>query len=152
MKNLIDVEVKSVVVISTQEGIPQAFAVILKEKEGSRILPIYIGGFEANAIQMAKDGERFERPLTHNLLVNILETLGAKVERVVINDLIESTFYARIILNHGEKTYSIDARPSDSIAIALLSNAPIYVSSHVLDQAGEYSPGWEEGEGQGDWD
>gem|GEM_PF-6957747 len=85
---------------------------------------------------MAKDGEKFERPLTHNLLVNILETLGAKVERVVINDLIESTFYARIILNHGEKTYSIDARPSDSIAIALLSNAPIYASSHVLDQAG----------------
>jgi len=152
MKNLIEVEVKSVVVISSQEGIPQAFAVILKEKEGSRILPIYIGGFEANAIQMAKDGEQFERPLTHNLLVNILETLGAKVERVIINDLIESTFYARIILNQGDKTYSIDARPSDSIAIALLSKAPIFISSHVLDQAGEYSAGWEEGEGQEDWD
>jgi Uncharacterized conserved protein len=78
MKNLIEVEVKSVVVISTQEGIPQAFAVILKEKEGSRILPIYIGGFEANAIQMAKDGEKFERPLTHNLLVIYLKPLARR--------------------------------------------------------------------------
>ncbi|MEO0138407.1 MAG: bifunctional nuclease family protein [candidate division WOR-3 bacterium] len=151
MKNLIELEVKSVVMISTTEGIPQAFAVVLKEKGGSRLLPIYIGGFEANAIQMAKDGERFERPLTHNLIVSIIETLGARVERVVINDLMDNTFFARIILSKDDRTYSIDARPSDSIAIALLTNAPIYVSAHVLEEAGEYSADWDE-EGQGDWE
>lgn len=151
MKNLIELEVKSVVMISTTEGIPQAFAVVLKEKAGSRLLPIYIGGFEANAIQMAKDGEKFERPLTHDLIVSIIESLGAKVERVVINDLMDNTFYARIILSKDDRTYSIDARPSDSIAVALLAKAPIYVSAHVLEEAGEYSADWDE-EGQGNWE
>ncbi len=151
MKNLIELEVKSVVMISTQEGIPQAFAVVLKEKNGSRLLPIYIGGFEANAIQMAKEGEKFDRPLTHDLMVNIIDTLGGKVDRVIINDLMDNTFYARIIITKDDRTYSIDARPSDSIAIALLSNAPIYVSSHVMDEAGEYSADWDEGTQQ-DWE
>ncbi len=151
MKNLIELEVKSVVMISTTEGIPQAFAVILKEMTGSRLLPIYIGGFEASAIQMAKEGEKFERPLTHNLIVDIVETLGAKVERVVINDLMDNTFYARIIISKDDRTYSVDARPSDSIAIALLSGAPIYASSHVMDEAAEYSSDWDEGS-QENWE
>ncbi len=150
MKNLIEVEVKGVAVLRMEGGV--GLAVILKEKEGSRHLTIIIGPFEAKAISMALNGEVFSRPLTHDLLHEVIKTLGATVEKVIVNDLIDGTYYARIILNHEGRMYSIDARPSDSIALALRANAPVFVSSHVMDVASEYIPDLDEGsewEGEG---
>jgi len=150
MSNLVELEVKNVALVRTEGGM--GMAVILQEKEGSRHLPIIVGPFEGKAISMALTGETFSRPLTHDLLHNVIETLGARVEKVVINDLVDSTFYARLILNHEGKTYSIDARPSDAIAVALRAGAPIFASSTVMDSASEYLPdlgeeeeGWEGG-------
>ncbi|NPA80869.1 MAG: bifunctional nuclease family protein [Thermotogae bacterium] len=152
MKNLIEVEVKNVVLLQSEEGM--AIAVVLKEKSGSRLLPIIIGPFEAKAISMALNGETFSRPLTHDLMHEILSVLGVKVDKVIINDLVDGTYYARIILSHDGKTYSIDSRPSDAIALALRAGAPIFVSSSVMDTASEYFPDFEgdepEWEGGGD--
>ncbi len=113
----------------------QAPVVILKETEGKRILPIWIGHAEANAIAYALDGRVPERPLTHDLIARILMGLGAKLEKIVINQLKENTFYARIILKTNSGMISIDARPSDSIALALRTNSPIYVSRDVMDES-----------------
>ncbi len=139
MKNLIDVYVKSVVVVKTGED-ENSILVLLAEKEGNRILPIGIGIFEAQAIARALEGIKFQRPLTHDLIANILNELNVKLEKVIINDLVDGTFYARLILKEGNRTLSVDARPSDSIAVALLMNAPIYVSAKVMDEAGEIPP------------
>ncbi len=136
MKNLLEVEVKNVVFIKNEEG-ESSFLVILGEKEGRRVLPISVGLFEAQAIARAKEGIKTERPLTHELIVNLLEEIGVKLEKVIINDLINDVFYARLIIRKDDKLLSVDARPSDSIAIAVLSNVPIFVSASVMDRAGE---------------
>ncbi len=136
MKNLLEVEVKNVVFIRNEEG-ESSFLVILGEKEGKRVLPISVGLFEAQAIARAKEGIKTERPLTHELIVNLLEEIGVKLEKVIINDLINDVFYARLIIRRDDKLLSVDARPSDSIAIAVLSNVPIFVSASVMDKAGE---------------
>ncbi|MDI6851002.1 MAG: bifunctional nuclease family protein [bacterium] len=119
------------------EGVEESPVIYLKEKEGDRILPIVIGINEAQSINMALSNSKTPRPLTHDLIVNLFEVFGLKLERVVINDLTENTYFARLILlDENNKTlYSIDARPSDSIAIALRSNAPIFVSEFVLKKA-----------------
>ncbi len=108
--------------------------VVLRSEDG-RILPIYIGLAEAIAIYSALRGEVPPRPMTHDLLVDVIKRLDAKVERVVIDDLIENTFYARLILKQNDKTIEIDARPSDSIAIAVRLACPIFVEDKVLDEA-----------------
>jgi bifunctional DNase/RNase len=139
MKNLIEVEVRNILFIKNEEG-EGSFLVILGEKEGKRVLPISIGLFEAQAIARAKEGIRGERPLTHELIVKIFEEIGVKLEKVIVNDLINEVFYARLIIRKDDKLLSIDARPSDSIAIAVLANVPIFVSSSVMDRAGEEPP------------
>ena len=106
--------------------------VILREAEGQRILPIWIGPGEAQAIRRILSEEPFPRPLTHDLLVITLEGLKAKIARVVIADLRENTFFASIIVEHEAQVLSIDARPSDSIALALRAKAPIYVNEKLL--------------------
>ncbi len=146
MKNLLEVYVKNVIVVKNEEG-ETSFLVLLAEKEGKRILPISIGMFEAQAIARALEGVDIGRPLTHDLIVNIIRELGGTLEKVIVNDLIDGTFYARLIVKTDEKLHSIDARPSDSIAIAILAGAPIFVSSKVMDEAGEILP--EEGAGEG---
>ena len=110
--------------------------IILREKGGKRLLPIWIGQFEANAIAFALEGVKAERPLTHDLITHILEGVGAKVEKIVINELKNNTFYARIVLRMDNSILSIDARPSDSIALALRVNAPIFVAESVLMESG----------------
>jgi len=110
--------------------------VILKEIGGDRILPIWIGQFEASAIAFALEGVDVERPLTHDLIKLILDGIGATVEKIVINDLRNNTFYARIILKVNQSLISVDARPSDSIALALRVKAPIYVVEDILTQSG----------------
>lgn len=106
--------------------------VILREAEGQRILPIWIGPGEAQAIRRILSEEPFPRPLTHDLLVITLEGLKAKIARVIISDLRENTFFASVIVEHESQVLSIDARPSDSIALALRAKAPIYVNEKLL--------------------
>jgi hypothetical protein len=106
--------------------------VVLREVEGERILPIWIGLNEAQAIRRILSEESFPRPLTHDLLQLIVEGLKAKVARVVIADLRENTFFASVFVERESEVLSIDARPSDSIAVALRAKAPIFVNEKLL--------------------
>ena len=115
----------------------KSHVVILKEKEGERVLPIWIGPAEAQAIARELAGQRFPRPLTHDLLANIVEGLKAKVTRVVIADLRENTFFAQLIIDRDGEVVVVDARPSDSIAVALRCGADIYVNEKLLNEPGE---------------
>lgn len=110
--------------------------VVLREVDGDRYLPIWIGPFEADSITIELQGVPMARPLTHDLLKSILEELGAEVQYVVVNDLRDDTFYARIVLEVGKVRHEIDSRPSDAIALAVRVKAPIYVTPHVMDEAG----------------
>lgn len=109
--------------------------VILRDDDSDAFLPIWIGVFEANAIALHIEGQETARPMTHDLLGATIRTLGASVERIVISDLKESTFYARIVLSRGEESLDLDARPSDALALALRMDAPIFVLRAVLDRA-----------------
>jgi bifunctional DNase/RNase len=106
--------------------------VILKEKEGTRVLPIWIGHNEASAIAMELAGVKFKRPLTHDLLKMMLVALDAELGKVVISELKDNTYYAHLYIRQGKNTMSIDARPSDSIALALRMQAPIFTVDGLL--------------------
>lgn len=110
--------------------------VILKESERDRYLPIWIGPWEANAIAMKLQGLTPDRPLTHDLFSRTLEELGVAISRIIVSDLADETFRARIILEHDGKTREIDARPSDAIALAIRAQVPIFATEAVLDRAG----------------
>ncbi len=117
----------------------QSYVVLLREKSGDRVLPIWIGQNEAYAILFALEGEKPPRPLTHDLLKMILDASSMKSELVVINRLEDSTFFARVVLREPSdppRLVSIDARPSDSIALALRTQTPIMVAREVMDKAG----------------
>ena len=109
---------------------------ILKEMEGERTLPIWIGLLEATAIASELESVSFSRPMTHDLMRNLLEALGRSVSRVEVVDLRDNTFYALIHLLGPEGEISIDSRPSDAIALALRTEAPIYVAEKVLERSG----------------
>lgn len=121
--------------------------VMLKEKQASRYLPIWIGHFEADAIAIPMQKVPVSRPLTHDLLRSAIGALGARLERVVINDLAEETFFAKLVLDQDGKTLEVDARPSDAIALAVRAEVPIFVEEKVLDSAGMVFDGEEEGDG-----
>lgn len=106
--------------------------VILKDVEGSSVLPIWVGIYEANAIALEIEKVSTPRPMTHDLLKNVLLGLDTRVNKVVVNDLREDTFYARIWLEKGGETISIDSRPSDALALALRVDCPIFVEDEVL--------------------
>ncbi len=107
--------------------------IILKEKEGQRQIPIIIGVAEAAAIKMKVSNIRPPRPLTHDLLKNVIDQMGARLQSVIINKLEGNTFYARLFIRTAEeKVINIDARPSDSIALALRAEAPIFVEEEVF--------------------
>ena len=110
--------------------------VILREKDTDRYLPIWIGPAEADAIAVRLQDVSVVRPLTHDLLRNLIEQLGARVAYIVVNDLSNDTFYARIVLDVKGETMEVDSRPSDAIALAVRTEAPIYVEDSVLDRAG----------------
>jgi len=110
--------------------------VILKEKDGDRHLPIWIGISEAESIMIGVQGGEMPRPLTHDLLRSVIEGLGARVESVVVTALRNDTFYANINLIVDGKSLQIDARPSDAIALAVRVEVPIYVEDAVIDTAG----------------
>jgi bifunctional DNase/RNase len=107
--------------------------VILQEKEGERVLPIWIGPAEASAIAMELAGVKFARPLTHDLLKQLIVGLGAKLNRVLITQVKENTYYAELDVRREDHVIQIDARPSDSIAIALRLNAPIFTQEDLLE-------------------
>ena len=109
--------------------------VILRDKEGQRVLPIWVGIFEANAIALQLENISTPRPMTHDLLRNVIQDLKASVQKVVVCDLQENTFYALIYLALDGDTVAVDARPSDAIALALRTRAPIFVEDAVLDSA-----------------
>ena len=109
--------------------------VILKDKEGERVLPIWVGIFEANAIALQIENIATPRPMTHDLLRNIISDLDGQVDRVVVSDLKESTFFAIIHLTVKGERVVVDARPSDAIALALRTRAPILVEETVIDNA-----------------
>jgi bifunctional DNase/RNase len=109
----------------------------LKERHGPRSFPIVIGIVEIFAIDRRLKGIKPPRPLTHDLLASVIEGLGAKVEKIVINDLRNHTFYATIFLTVDGRTVEIDSRPSDAIAISTATSAPIYVAEHVFEQAAQ---------------
>lgn len=110
--------------------------VILKEKDADRYLPIWIGPAEADAIAVRLQEVAVARPLTHDLLRSVLEALGARVNCIIVNDLSNDTFYARIILDVDGRSVEIDSRPSDAIALAVRAQVPIYAEEVVLDKAG----------------
>jgi uncharacterized protein len=109
--------------------------VILKDAERDRYLPIWIGAWEASAIAMRLQGVAAERPLTHDLFVASIEQLGARVDRVVISDLADETYHARLFLVRDGAEVEVDARPSDALALAVRSEARIFAAEEVLDQA-----------------
>ena len=139
--NVIEVRVHGLILEQkTQQNI-----VILREIEGERILPIWIGPVEAQAIRRYLAEESFPRPLTHDLIQLVVDGLKAKVSRIVIADLKESTFFASIVVERDGEVLSIDARPSDSIAVALRAKSPIFVNEKLLQPPPSATEGVAEG-------
>ncbi len=120
-------------IIITETGEHQI--IILKERDGERSFPIVIGIAEAYAIDRRLKGMRTPRPLTHELLATIIEQMGGLLERIVINDLREHTFYSQLLIRHNGQLIEVDSRPSDAIALGVASDVPIYVEERVLKEA-----------------
>lgn len=108
--------------------------VVLREEEGERTLPIWIGASEANAIALELQGVKPERPLTHDLMKHLVSGLGGELRRVLIAGLRENTYLAQLFIYRGSEVFEVDARPSDSIALALRMNAPIFTNEDLLDR------------------
>ena len=126
---MVEVVVKSLG-LDRASGTP---VVILEENDGDRVLPIWIGPGEASAIAMELAGMKFSRPLTHDLFVSVVGGMGGKLRRVHITRVVDNTYYAELIIQRGDEMISVDARPSDSIAIALRMSATILVSDELLE-------------------
>ena len=106
----------------------------LRETDGERCFPIVIGLTEAAAIERRLMGQEPPRPQTHELLANVIESLGAEIDHVLVSDLHDHTFFARLVLKQGDEFVDIDSRPSDAIALGIATDVPIYVAEHVLDE------------------
>ncbi|MGI9860298.1 bifunctional nuclease family protein [Moorella naiadis] len=123
---LIPVKVKQLVLDQTLNPV-----VLLGDAEGTQVLPIWVGPFEAQAIALAMQGILTPRPLTHDLLRSLCENLGAEVNKVLVQDIRDGTYYAELYLRQGDREVVVDARPSDAIALALRTNAPLYITEKV---------------------
>lgn len=130
---MIKMEVKTVT--ADQGG---NFLVLLMDDEEKKVLPISIGPLEAQAIALVLQGETPPRPLTHDLLKTVCENLSAKLEKIVITDIRESTFYAEVYLLQNDQSIIIDSRPSDAIALALRFNSPIYMATKMVEFTYDY--------------
>ncbi len=106
--------------------------IVLRERDGDRVLPIVIGLAEAIAIDRRVKGYQFPRPMTHDLLGNVIEALGGELEKIVINDLRDHTFYAKLLIRQSGELIEVDSRPSDAIALGVAGDTPIYVEEHVF--------------------
>jgi len=127
---VVEMELSRIII---QENSDQQF-IFLKERGGERTFPIVIGIHEAIAIDRRLKGIPTPRPLTHELLYRVIEQLGGRLERVVINDIRDHTFYALLVIRRGAELIEVDARPSDAIALGVVDNTPILVAEHVLDE------------------
>ena len=130
-----DVEVELSRIIINETSDQQI--IVLKERHGTRGFPIVIGIVEIFAIDRRLKGIKPPRPMTHDLLASVIESLGARVERIVIDDLRNHTFYAKIHLNVDGHTVTVDSRPSDAIALCAALDAPIFVADHVFDKTNQ---------------
>ena len=126
----VEVELSRIIINETSEQ----QVIFLKERHGTRAFPIVIGIVEIFAIDRRLKGIQPPRPMTHDLLDNIISSLGARVERIIINDLRNHTFYARIVLSLNGKTVEVDSRPSDAIALGAAAGSPIFVDEQVFDK------------------
>lgn len=113
-----------------------AYIVILRDEDNSDMLPIWVGKAEASAISLALEGIATPRPMTHDLMKSVLDTVDAKVISVVLTDLKENTYFAKVHLMYEDSEYSIDSRPSDAIALALRASAPIFANEDVIRKQG----------------
>lgn len=125
----IRVDLAQIIIVETRDQ----QVIVLRERGGKRTLPIVIGTNEAMAIDRRVKGVQVPRPLTHDLLANVIEELGAELEKIVINDLHEHTFYAKLVLRTRGELVEVDSRPSDAIALGVAGEVPVYVEDHVLD-------------------
>ena len=149
MTRLVEMQIESVRV----HMLSNRHVVILKDNDGDRYLPIWIGAWEASAIAMRLQGLAAERPLTHDLFAAALDRLGVRVERVVISELTDETYHARIHLERDGVQVEVDARPSDALALAVRAEVSIYAADEVLAQAAlAADPDEEVGEDDGDED
>lgn len=121
----------------TVDPVTNSPIVILKEVDGDLTLPIWIGLLEATAIASEMEGIKFSRPMTHDLLKNLMELVDIKVAKIEVSDLKNNTYYAVIHFKHGDKEMTIDARPSDALAISLRVNVPILVAEEVISQSSQ---------------
>ena len=110
--------------------------VVLRETDSRRYLPIWIGPFEADAIAVAIQGHEPQRPMTHDLLKAMIGDLGGQLAHIMVNDIQDNTFFARIVIEQNGRLVEVDSRPSDAIALAVRTDVPIFVEARVLDQAG----------------
>jgi hypothetical protein len=109
--------------------------VLLREREGERFLPIWIGAVEATAIAFALQGIVTQRPMTHDLMKNLLETMNVRIDKILITELKEGTFYATLQMSQNGTNWEVSSRPSDAIALAVRINAPIFAAEEVLNEA-----------------
>src|SRR5215213_4628415 len=123
--------------------------VILQEEGGERVLPIWIGPSEASAIAMELAGMKFARPLTHDLFPTIIRGLGGTLTRVLITRVQENTYFAELVITRGDEVFTVDARPSDSIAIALRTRAELFAGDDLLTSAAIEMPGPDAGDPAG---
>ena len=128
----VQVELKRIIITETSDQ----QVIYLKEVNGERAFPIVIGSNEAFAIDRRLKGQPTPRPQTHELLSSVIEKLDGQLDRIVINDLQDHTFYARLVIRHDGKMVEVDSRPSDAIALGVANNVPIFVAEHVLDEVG----------------
>jgi uncharacterized protein len=128
---LIEMNIKGLMV----DPITNMPIIILRDRDGQKVLPIWVGVFEANAIALQIENISTPRPMTHDLLRNVIHDLKAVIQKIVVSDLKENTFYALIYLTVNGEAMAIDARPSDAIALALRARAPIFVEDTVIDNA-----------------
>jgi uncharacterized protein len=128
----VQVELKRIIITETSDQ----QVIYLKEVAGERAFPIVIGSTEAIAIDRRLKGLPTPRPQTHELLSAVIEKLEGKLERILINDLQDHTFFAKLVIRQNGRTVEVDSRPSDAIALGVAHNVPIYVSEHVMDEVG----------------
>jgi bifunctional DNase/RNase len=111
--------------------------IVLRERNGERVLPIVIGLTEALAIDRRVKGVQLQRPMTHDLLANVIESLSAELEKIVVNDLQDHTFYAKLVIRRQGELVEVDSRPSDAIALGVAGEVPIFVEDHVLKEVAQ---------------
>ena len=126
------------------DPIQNSYIVVMQDEEKNELLPIWIGRSEANAINLALEGIFPNRPLTHDLISNIVDKLDAKIISIVLTDIRDSTYYSKIHLSYNDAEITLDARPSDSIALALRANAPIFAHEALMKKTDDFSQ-WLEG-------